>query len=185
MQPLTLNIGEGLELRTLRDIDSETLFHVVDFNRDYLGRWLDFVDSYNSVSAAEQFIQRFRERAGRSEGTAFGIWLEGSLTGVITYDRIDRIARSALVGYWLAEKYQKRGIATRACEALVDYAFDVLGLKIVEIRCAIGNIRCRAVPERLGFKQARVIKDDEWLHDHYEDSVVYALEVKNTGRAAR
>jgi ribosomal-protein-serine acetyltransferase len=44
-----------------------------------------------------------------------------------------------------------QGIVTKSCRALLDYAFDELGLNRVEVRGATGNRKSRAIPERLGF----------------------------------
>jgi ribosomal-protein-serine acetyltransferase len=45
----------------------------------------------------------------------------------------------------------------------------------VEVRAAPGNRRSRAIPERLGFRQEGILRDAEWLYDHYVDLVVYAM----------
>jgi len=64
---------------------------------------------------------------------------------------------------------------TRSCRALVDYALCELKLNRVEIRCAEKNHRSRAVPERLGFVQEGIIREAEWLYDHFVDHVVYGV----------
>jgi ribosomal-protein-serine acetyltransferase len=64
---------------------------------------------------------------------------------------------------------------TASCGCLLDYAFRNLGMNRVEIRCATGNTRSRAIPERLGFKEEGTVRQAEWLYDHYVDHVVYSM----------
>ena len=66
-------------------------------------------------------------------------------------------------------------MVTRAVQTLVSYAFEVLDLRRVEIRCAKENRRSRAVPERLGFKKEGVLRESEWRHDRFYDMVIYGL----------
>jgi ribosomal-protein-serine acetyltransferase len=88
---------------------------------------------------------------------------------------IDWANRKTSLGYWLAEPHQGRGIVTRGCAALLPYLFDELGLNCVEIGCAVGNARSAAIPERLGFTREGVLRQREWLYDHFVDHVVYSL----------
>ena len=83
--------------------------------------------------------------------------------------------RSTSIGYWLAEGYQGKGIMIKSCRSLIDYAFGNLGLNRVEIRCAVENSRSRAIPKNLGFTKEGIIRDAEWLYDHYVDHVVYGM----------
>lgn len=64
---------------------------------------------------------------------------------------------------------------TEAVRALTTHAFTVLKLNRVEIRAAVGNVRSRAIPERLGFSQEGVARQAERIGDRYEDSVVYSM----------
>jgi ribosomal-protein-serine acetyltransferase len=78
------------------------------------------------------------------------------------------------VGYWLSEELQGRGLVTAACRAMVDHAFEELELNRVSIACATENIKSCAIPERLGFRQEGVVRQAEWLYDHFVDHVLYA-----------
>ena len=131
-----MRIGNDLELRSLEAEHALELYALVDSSRMHLRQWLPFVDNYESVSAARDFIRSFQERASKKEDMAFGIWFGGKLAGVVTYDYIDLSNRSTLVGYWLGEWFQGKGIMTRSCEAIVDHAFKELRLNRVEILCA-------------------------------------------------
>lgn len=64
---------------------------------------------------------------------------------------------------------------TRAVRALVDHAFATWRLHRVEIRASVDNARSRAIPERLGFKEAGVLPDAERVGERLIDQVVYAV----------
>ncbi len=64
---------------------------------------------------------------------------------------------------------------TAASQALVSHAFDHAQLNRVEIRCATGNDKSRAIPVRLGFREEGLLRDAEWLYDHFVDHIVYAM----------
>ena len=64
---------------------------------------------------------------------------------------------------------------TKCVQALLDYIFNYLKLHRVEIRCGIENDKSRAIPKRLGFKEEGIIRDGEYLYNHYHDLVVYGI----------
>ena len=169
-----LQIDRGVRLDLLDPTHALELFKLVDSNRTHLREWLPFIDAYQSVTAATQFITRNREE---SSGTrlAMGIWVGEMLAGIMTYDYIDWSNRAALIGFWLGKSFQGIGIITRTCSELIDLTFNELGLNRVEISCALENRRCRLVPERLGFKQEGVSRQREWLYDHFVDTVSYSM----------
>jgi ribosomal-protein-serine acetyltransferase len=63
----------------------------------------------------------------------------------------------------------------RAVRALVDHAFGTWRLHRVEIRVAVDNARSRAIPERLGFKEAGLLSNAERIGERLIDQVVYAV----------
>jgi ribosomal-protein-serine acetyltransferase len=170
-----LQIDRDVRLDLLEPRHSLELFKLVDSNRTHLREWLPFVDDYRSVGAATQFITRNREENSGTTSLVTGIWAGEILAGVVTFDYIDWSNRAALIGFWLGKSLQGRGMMTRACSALIDLAFNVLGLNRVEISCAFENMRCRLVPERLGFTQEGVSRQREWLYDHFVDTVSYSM----------
>lgn len=156
------------ELRELEAAHAEPLFAVVDANRTHLRQWLPWLDDTTEVSHVEAFIRRSQDNVLR------GIWHEGQIAGVIDLHGIDWQQGSARIGYWLAASVEGKGLMTQACRAMVDLAFE-RGLHRVEIRCAEGNFRSRAIPVRLGFMQEGLLREAEWLYDHHVDHVVYVM----------
>jgi ribosomal-protein-serine acetyltransferase len=64
---------------------------------------------------------------------------------------------------------------TRSVEAVVRRAFDDLKLNRVEMFCADKNLKSRAIPERLSFRIEGIMRQNEWLYDHFVDHVVYGM----------
>jgi ribosomal-protein-serine acetyltransferase len=170
-----IEVGDDLEMRLLEESDAERLFALTEENRAYLRRWLPWLDDTTTVAHTQAFIRSSLEQFAEDNGFQLGIVYRRELAGVIGLHYVNRQNRKTEIGYWLAERFQGRGIMTRCCRALVDYAFKELGLNRVEIRCALENTRSRAIPERLGFTQEGVQKDAEWLYDHFVDLVMYSM----------
>ena len=166
---------DDLEMRLLEESDAEQLFALTDRNRAYLRRWLPWLDDTTTPAHTLAFIRSSIEQFAEDNGFQLGIVYRGELAGVIGIHYVNRQHKKTEIGYWLAEGFQGRGIMTRCCRALVDYSFSDLELNRVEIRCALENIRSRAIPERLGFTQEGIQKDAEWLYDHFVDLVMYSM----------
>ena len=99
--------------------------------------------------------------------------MDGRLAGCVGLHGIDRSHLSTAIGYWIAGEFEGRGLMTRAVRVLVEHAFGDLGLHRVEIRCAVGNARSRAIPERLGFRQEGILRGAERAAGRHLDIAVY------------
>ena len=173
-----IEVDNGLYLKSLELRESEPLLLLVDSNRPYLRRWLPWLDMTKSIDDMVAFVESALRQHTSGLGFQAGLWHAGELAGIIGYHHLEWANRSTCVGYWLAERYQGRGIMTKACKSIVEYAFDEWHLNRVEIRCATENLKSRAIPERLGFKTEGVLREAEWLYDHYVDHVVYGMLAK-------
>jgi len=167
--------AEGAELRLLEPQHADDLFNLIEQNRSYLRRWLPAWDVQNSLDDCQTVIKASLERLSANGGSTLGIWWQGNLAGVIGAGNIDWENRSSMIGYWLGESYQGKGLMTGACRALVDYLFFELKLHRIEIRCAIGNERSCGVPKRLGFSKEGVLRQAQAFDDQYFDLEVYAI----------
>ncbi len=163
------------ELRLVEGADAQKLFDLIDRNRWHLRCWLPWLDGNMSIDDTQNFIRHSQEQYSSKKGFQAAVWSEDKIAGIIGYHPIDWQNRSVMIGYWLGEQFQGKGIMTAACRALVNYAFNEFKLHRVEIKCATGNTKSRAIPERLHFTKEGVIKDGEWLYDHFVDLVLYRM----------
>lgn len=172
---MLLSPTSDLQLRDLSESHAPKLFELLDANRASLREWLPWLDGQQTVQDSLQFIRTVRIHSDRQESLSVGIWYRGELCGVIGFHRFDWANRATMIGYWLASEFRGKGIMTEACRAFVDYGFREFRLHRIEIRCAPGNLKSRAIPERLGFTKEATLRDCEWLYDHYVDLIVYSM----------
>lgn len=168
-------VNDDIVLKLLDINHADKLCELTDSCRPYLKEWLPWVDGSKCVEDVKAFINITKNQFVSNNGFQAGIWYKGSIAGVIGFHSMNWSHKSTSLGYWLGERYQGNGVMTKSCKAFVDYAFGELKLNRVEVRCGEGNSRSRAIPERLGFFQEGIIRDAEWLYNHYVDNVVYGI----------
>ena len=171
----TISVSDQCALTPLELRDADELFELTDQNRSYLRRWLPWLDNVTRAVDTRAFIRAAQAQASQNNGTQMAIRLEGRIVGIVGHHQIDWRNRLTSLGYWIGESYQGRGLVTEASRALVNHALVDARLNRVEIRCAVGNTKSQAIPERLGFRQEGMLRDAEWLYDHFVDHLVYAM----------
>ncbi|MFD1416174.1 GNAT family N-acetyltransferase [Oceanobacillus jeddahense] len=168
-------LNDHLILRQLQMDDAKAMFMAVESCREDLREFLPWIEATRQPSDCLAFIDLCLQSAERRQSLNLGIFENRKLIGCVNYNFIDWQNGSTSIGYWLDPMYQKKGIMTSAVQVLIDYAFYTLRLNRVEIRAATYNKKSRAIPEKLGFQKEGIIRQGEWLYDHYEDLVVYGL----------
>jgi ribosomal-protein-serine acetyltransferase len=170
----TFAITTSTRLRPANVSDAAALFRVVDANRDHLRQWLPWLDYNRSEADSLSFLKGVVERSRADGGTVWMIEHDGQIAGVAGFNWIAPGNRIGEIGYWLAASHQGRGIMTGCVARLVRHAFEDLNLNRITIPAAVENHRSRAIPERLGFQAEGVLREAEWLYDHFVDHVLYA-----------
>jgi ribosomal-protein-serine acetyltransferase len=172
---LMIDAGNGITLVPLEKKDSAALFALTEKGRERLGRWLPWVEKTHSRQDMRDFISASRKLMHEGTGLNFTIRQDGSIAGVIGFNTINTAHHNVTIGYWLGDGYEGKGIMSAAVKALTDYAFIQLLAERVEIRAATGNLRSRAVPERLGFTLEGILRCNEKLPSGYVDHCVYSM----------
>ncbi|GCE26471.1 ribosomal-protein-serine acetyltransferase [Dictyobacter alpinus] len=174
-KPFYIKINETTELKSITERDARPMFQLIDSNRLYLRQWLPWIDYTRTVEDELAYIRSVAAQYQENQSITCLIIYHGSIAGTISYHPIDWQNRKVEIGYWLGAQFQGKGLMTVACQAMVRYAFENLKLNKVEIRCATGNIRSCAIPQRMGFVEEGTIRQAEWLYDHYVDLRLYGL----------
>ena len=172
MFPLPVDSETQLELMRPEMIGE--LEAVIERNLDHLRPWMPWAGESRSPADLEGFVHLSLGHHAEGKGFFAAIRYRGALAGTVGL-RVDPRDRVGEIGYWLDRGVEGKGLATRCVVAVLDECFGPLGLHRVEIRCAPGNVRSRAIPERLGFVLEGTLRGAERFgDDDYRDLVVYA-----------
>jgi ribosomal-protein-serine acetyltransferase len=172
---LSSKIDNETILKELELSSAKELFDLISANRNYLRKWLTWVDETKHLDDTINYIQSVINRDMFSGRYVLGIWKRESLVGVIDFHNGDKINMIIEIGYWLAEKYQGKGIMTRACISCIDYAFLKLGFNRIVIKCAVGNLKSIAIPERLHFTFEGIEREGQNINGEYTDLLVFSI----------
>ncbi|MCB8964077.1 MAG: GNAT family N-acetyltransferase [Bacteroidales bacterium] len=170
-----IQVTECIQLKPLETSDAEDIFNTIDSQREYLGQWLPFVKHTKKMEHTRDFIHFITNHQPLSLDHTFVIRYNGAFVGLIGYKGTDIINRKTEIGYWLSEKFQKKGIVTQSVKALISYAFNHMDMNRVQIKCATGNTPSKNIPKRLDFRFEGIERDGEQLDDDiFTDLEVYS-----------
>ncbi len=142
-----LKVDRYIVLKLLEPSDAESLFLLTDRSRHYIRERLPWVDGTKEVENTRSFIDYCQKLYAFNYGFNAGIWYRGKIAGCIGHHSIDWANKKTSIGYWLGEPYQGNGIM----------------------------IKSRAIPEKLGFTNEGLVRQSEWIYDHFIDHFVYGL----------
>jgi ribosomal-protein-serine acetyltransferase len=171
---LPLDLGDGVVLALTSISDAAEAFAVVDAERDRLREWLPWVDATVDVDVERAYLAEIEQVNASGTGVHATIRDSDGFCGLVGL-RLDQVHRRAEVGYWLSERCVGRGIMSRAVAAMFDLAVTDLGMHRLELLAATGNLRSRAVAERLGMSCEGVRREAELLSSGFVDLVMYAV----------
>ena len=172
---LKLSVSDRIELRAFVEEDAIDVFELVKANIEHLQPFLHWATDDYSLESAKDFVRRAQKDFEENIRQGFGIFFDKKLVGTIGFVKFNWTSRRTEIGYWIAKEFEGRGIITKSCEAIINYAFDELKFNRIEIRCAVENKRSAAVPERLGFKLEGVLRQAEWRHTRFYDTAIYGI----------
>jgi ribosomal-protein-alanine N-acetyltransferase len=143
--------------------------------------WLNLRDAFPhpyTMHDAREFIRSLRTRTPE---TAFAIAVNGEAAGgvgfVLRHD-VERV--SAEIGYWLAEPFWGRGIATQALIAVTEYAISTHHLTRVYAVPFASNIASCRVLEKAGYTLEARLRRSAIKNGVIADQMQYAFVVPDT-----
>ncbi|CAM3867723.1 GNAT family protein [Nocardiopsis rhodophaea] len=163
--------------RLITTDDAPALAKRLTENRDFLAPW-DPVRGEDFFSVEKQLDIVRRDLEAHAEGSMLplAIVADGELVGRININGITRGAfQSAVIGYWVSESHNGRGIATDAGAEAKERAFADLGLHRLQAETLIRNTASQRVLERNGFTPFGIAPKFLKIAGRWQDHVLYQV----------
>ena len=167
-------VEEFLSLESVSVADATETYAIIDSQREYLKKWLPWVDYNTNVDDSATNIKSCMQKNDAGTSLNLSIKYKGKVIGRIGLHYIDKSNNITSIGYWLSKKEVGKGIMTKAVNVLCKHCFEELKMNRIEIACATDNHKSKAIPERLGFKLEGVMREIELMNGEYLDHRIYS-----------
>lgn len=118
---------------------------------EHLRPWMPWAADFSRATQAE-FLVGCERDWDAGVGFNYAILVKGTIAG--SAGLMARIGLGGLeIGYWVHQAYIRRGVATACSAALVDQAFALPGIELVQIVHDELNVASGGIPRKLGFTQ--------------------------------
>ncbi|MFI8512990.1 GNAT family N-acetyltransferase [Streptomyces sp. NPDC085460] len=180
-----ISLGDdGAELRPLEAWQAEEFLAHMERGREFIGTHIGLADAVHDLDSARAFLRSYAEKTANDAGRIYGIWADGTLLGGVMFRTMDVAAGNAEVGCWLEPAAVGRGLVTRACRTLIDWAVDRRGIHRVEWLVSTKNQSSIAVARRLGMTRDGVLRENFTHRGTRADTEIWAV-LAPDWRAAR
>ena len=93
-----LNIDDHIHLERLKLSYAEIIFDAINSNREYLRKWLPFVDQTRKVSDTAEFIKSVVRVPVTDRDEVYTIWFKGEFAGLIAFKDTDHLNCKTEIG---------------------------------------------------------------------------------------
>ena len=148
----------------LRTVDAtrenaETLFKIINKNRDFLTAWQGHFEYIRNVDDMLAYLNKRAEQIKTNEGVCFYVFVNDEIIGRIRFSHIE--GTSCEIGYWLAQSATGHGYMGMALSALESELFK-FGFKKIIIDVDAGNTPSENVARRAGYKLEKRLPMESW-----------------------
>jgi ribosomal-protein-serine acetyltransferase len=171
--PIRLYVDEDIILKEIGLEDVEPIFTTIDTEREYMAEWLPFVELTQDISFTHTYVKNYVN--SEIKDLTCAIYFKQQFVGIIGLKDTDFDSMKTEVGYWISEYFQHKGIITKSCRRLIEYAIDELKMNRIQIKVATGNLKSQAVANRIGFTREGVEREGELHSRGFVDLVVFSL----------
>lgn len=172
---MTIKIDNQINLELTATKQAESLFKIIEDNRNHLSEFLGWVNKMQSVEDTLSYLKNCELLYKEGLEVSFVIISGEELVGRIGIHHINHQNKMGAIGYWLSKNAEGKGIVTKCCLEVLKYGFTKLNLNRIEIKAARENYKSQAIPQRLNFVREGVLRQAEMVNNKFHDLVLYSL----------
>ena len=154
---------------------AKQIFEVIDNDREYLSKWLSWVEYVRSEHDVwKNIFERIELFRNEKAASFYGVY-KNEFVASVGFISIDNKNKKGEIGYWLSSKFQGKGLMTKFVKACIEYGFEELELNRIVIKCASKNQKSAGVAKRLGFTLEGTLRQERRSYGVFYDTQVYSL----------
>ncbi|ELY6244477.1 50S ribosomal protein L7/L12-serine acetyltransferase [Cronobacter universalis] len=169
-----LIVNEHLALHAVHERFAEPLFSLVQRNKDWLQKAMNWPQYVTKIEDTRQTVQSNMMLHQRGYAKMFMILLDGEMVGVLSFNQIEPTNKTAYIGYWLDERHQGQGIISGALQTMMAHYAQTGEVRRFVIKCIVTNAASNRVAQRNGFTLEGRLKEAEYLNGQFHDQHIYA-----------
>jgi len=140
-----------IKIRPIEEDDLPEIVEALQESVDEVGKWMSWATADYGEAEARVFVDYARDGWDQASHYEFAITCgRAGILGVVGINQIKWADRVANIGYWVRSSATGQGVAPRAVELAMAYAWDYTILNRLEIVVAVDNTRSRRVAEKVG-----------------------------------
>ncbi|MBK2003822.1 GNAT family N-acetyltransferase [Listeria ivanovii subsp. londoniensis] len=164
---------ERLFLSEMTLADTEILFGY--WSDDLVTRYMN-IEPFQSLQPVEEMIRMLRqlEMEGKALRCVIILQATGEIIGTCGFNYIDHENQRAEIAYDLGTRFWKRGYATEAVQALMEWGIESFKLHRMEAKVDPRNEASISLLEKLGFQAEGLLRDYEKIGTEYQDLKLFS-----------
>ena len=171
--------GDGIYLRYPQMSDFAAWAALRGESHEFLAPWEPtWAPDELSRSAFRRRIRRYQREIRSDMSYPFFVFRKADdlLMGGCTLSNVRRgVTQSAAIGYWIGERYARRGHMYSALTTVLPFVFQVLALHRLEAACIPDNAASRALILKVGFREEGRARRYLQINGEWRDHVLFAL----------
>lgn len=171
----SIDLAEGAQLFPLEIRHAEELLAHMDRGREHIGQFVGLPDVVADLDGARSYLATYAQKAATDTGRLYGIRVDGVLVGGVLFRTFDTGSGTCEAGCWLEPSMTGRGLVTKACRVIIDWAFGERGMHRVEWHVASGNKKSIAAAERLGMTRDGVMRGNHLYRGVRQDTEIWSV----------
>ena len=153
--------GETVTIRPLTLDDADGLRELTGCEEVY--RYLPAFLFEKKYDDAEEVINRLYDEC-LEESLILGVFTGDSFCGLMELYGYRAAVRKISLGLRLLPQYHGKGIAPEALDLVLDYVFNMIGIKLLTTSVMPGNKKSAGLLKKKGFKQTVFALPENWGH---------------------
>ena len=126
-------------------------------------------------SSVKEWLQSIKEENSKSR-IVFAIRLKKIIVGTISLHNIEQYQRKSQLGIYIGAKAQRgNGIGFISTSLLLDYAFNGLDFRKVNLEVIESNANAALLYERIGFQKEGTKRQEYFIDGKYIDTNLYGI----------